>query len=222
MLYSSYRGLLLAVVPSAGGNEGNASDEIIGKAISSNYDLRYYLNDPPLYSGFIQGVDKKEEEYRLTHQELLPECPYVWTSLEQARYTYWDGEKATRLFACAPNEDDEYLTSIGAVKLSGEEKNEADCSLWYFSSDDPAPEYFSTCPYLWEDVLTEEDFEYPDDYYETDEDDDYDDHDYSTDGDPSEEDYSRYDVSSALEDPFEDAETAQDYYDDLVDDKPVY
>ena len=138
---------------------------------------------------------------------------WLWTSLDSTRYEYWDGEKATRLYACAPNKDEEYLSSIGAVKLSGEEKNETDCSLWYFSSDDPAPEYFSTFPYLWEDVLTEDDFEYIDDY-EINEDVDYeDDHDYSTDGDYYEEDYSKYDISSALDDPFEDAETAQDYYD---------
>ena len=128
----------------------------------------FLLKQAPHFEAFIQGMSNEELEkynYKLTHQELLPDCPYVWAvANSRDRLFFWDGEKTTRVYVAAPDEEADYLTSVGAVKLSGEEKNEAPISLWYYSSDDPVlPERFPAYPYVWRDLLTEEDFYYPED-----------------------------------------------------------
>ena len=162
MLHSVYRGDLFVVTASDGRPETGISKFNIGEAQTSE-NLWFYRYNPPTFPGFVQGVDKETEEYALTHQELLPECPYVWTPLDEEAFSYWNGDKETRLYVAAPDDKEDDLTSLGAVKISGEEKNDARYSLWYYSSDHPVvPEFFATCQYVWQDRLTDYDFYDPD------------------------------------------------------------
>ena len=95
------------------------------------------------------------------------------------------------------------------------------------------PEYFSKFDRVWQDLLTDDDFSdpYEDADIDFDESDEYEEDTEWSDEDsglsdeyPSYDDSAKYDVSNMMDDPFEDAETAQDNYDDLVpdddDDKP--
>ena len=158
MLYSVYRGDLFVVTSSEGRPRTGVTKYKIGESDSSE-DLWFFRYDPPTFPGFIQGVDKETEEHILTHQELLPDCPYVWSPNDEESFFYWNGEKETRLYVAVSDDKEEDLTSLGAVKISDEEKNDAGYSLWYYSSDDPAvPELFSTCQYVWQDRLTDYDF----------------------------------------------------------------
>ena len=135
MLYSVYRGPIFVVSSSSDGrNETGVSKYVIGESKSSN--LWFYSYNPPSFPGFIQGVDKETEEHILTHQELLPNSPYVWAPLQDDTFFYWNGEKTTRLYVAAPDSDESTLISLGAVKISGAEKNDSGYSLWYYSSDD--------------------------------------------------------------------------------------
>ena len=218
MLYSRYGGYLYAV-----SSETLSIGSVIGKAEGSADLVRCYKSTPRFFPGFIQGLTNeateeynKKQYHELYESELLPQCPYVWSVLHAELFAfYWNGEKNTRVYVAAPDDEEDYLISVGAVKISGEEKNEAPLSLWYYSSDDPVlPEHFTKYPYVWQDLLTEEDFYWPED--ELDEEDRYvEDTVESFDVDL---DYlpERPDTNTMLDDPFEDVETAQDYYDDLV------
>ena len=171
MLYSVYHGLIYAVSSDRPATESN-DGSIIGKGEHS--DNLWFCSGRlrPLYPAFISGLSNEELDaynYKIFHSELLPECPYAWAVFKKPD-SYWAGEKKTRLFVAAPDEEADYLTSVGAVKISGEEKNEAAVSLWYYSSDDPdLPEHFSKYPYIWQDLFTEDDFFYPEDFDEEDE-----------------------------------------------------
>ena len=234
MLYSVYRGHLFVVTSFDGKLENGVSRTRIGEARSGE-DLWFYNYNPPkFYGAFIQGVDKETEDRILYQQELLPDCPYAWSPLDEDSFFFWDGEKETRLFVAAPDDEEEDLASLGAVKISDEEKNDSGYSLWYYTSDEPdVPEYFSKFDRVWQDLLTDDDFSdpYEDADIDFDESDEYEeDTEWSeedsglSDEYPSYDDSAKYDVSNMMDDPFEDAETAQDNYDDLVsddgDDKP--
>ena len=132
MLYSVYHGYIYAVssdIPATETNDGL----MIGKGERSDNLWLCSGMHGTVFPAFISGMSKEEMDeynYKLTHSELLPECPYAWAVLK-ASTSYWAGEKKTRLYVAAPDEEEEYLTSVGAVKISGEEKNEAPVSLWY-------------------------------------------------------------------------------------------
>ena len=201
MLYSVYRGDIFVVSSSEGRPETGITKYKIGEAKTSE-DLWFYRYNPPTFPGFVQAVDKETEQYILSHQELLPNCPYVWAPLDEEPFFYWAGEKNTRLYVAAPDKKEDDLISLGAVKISGTEKNDSGYSLWYYSSDDPVvPEFFATCQYVWQDRLTDYDFYDPDDdpdaeYPDFDESDDYvEDHEWSEEDSRLYEEYPSFDES---------------------------